>query len=159
MLSVCYRRGVLSIAMMMTLACDDSTPAAPSPAPAPVTAPGGADGPPGMPALAGSTGAEDLTDSWSDALAVPVERYEGDSCADNDGDGFLNALSCPGASPSRLDCDDADPDVTPETERWIRSGPFIMGSASDHAGVDEEPALIIFIYIFYRDHRYNIYIM
>jgi len=96
-----------------------------------------------MPGLAGVSSAEDLTGSWSDSLAVTVERFEGDACEDTDDDGYFNALSCPGAAPSRLDCDDTDPAVTPSRERWVRPGPFIMGSASDHAGVDEQPVHVV----------------
>ena len=153
--------------MMTILACEDSTPN--EPAVEPVSPPssqqggpsagvgngpstpagGGAPpgaglGPPGLPGLAGTSSAEDLSSSWSDALAVEVERFESDqSCVDEDGDDYVNALSCPGASPSRLDCDDADPNVTPETERWVRPGPFLMGSASDHAGIDEQPVHVV----------------
>jgi len=52
-------------------------------------------------------------------------------------------VACPGADPATLDCDDTDPSVTPDTERWVPPGPFVMGSASDHAGADEGPVSVV----------------
>ena len=95
--------------------------------------------PPGETTFAGS-----LATSWNEDLAVEVESIPVEAvCNDKDGDGYLNALSCPGAAPGRLDCDDANKSVTPDVERWIRPGPFLMGSNSMHAGVDETPVHVV----------------
>ena len=78
--------------------------------------------------------------TWTEALAVEVDLIPAaGACPDEDGDGSFHALGCPGASPARLDCDDTDPAVTPETERWVRPGPFLMGSDLAEAGDDEAP--------------------
>ena len=87
---------------------------------------------------------EDLTLSWDDGLSEvvpPIEQPE--ECPDKDGDGFQDAWTCPLLPPDKADCDDSSPDVTPETERFVRSGPFIMGSASSHAGLDERPVHVV----------------
>lgn len=82
--------------------------------------------------------------TWTEALAVEVELIPAKgSCADEDGDGSFHALACPGASPARLDCDDADPLVTADTERWVRPGPFLMGSDVVEAGDDESPVHVV----------------
>ncbi len=60
---------------------------------------------------------------------------------DADGDGFVAAIACPGGDAAALDCDDHDPSVTPATERWVRPGPFLMGS--DSAGLDEGPLHVV----------------
>jgi len=64
-------------------------------------------------------------------------------CPDADGDGFPSAIACPGLSPDQADCDDTDPAVTPTQERWVPPGPFLMGSASSHAGADEQPVHVV----------------
>lgn len=109
-------------------------------------APGGPEGPgvPGNIQSAGASPQEDLSDSWREELAEAVPSVsDASDCPDADGDGFVSALACPGGDPSQLDCDDQDPNVTPDTERWVRPGPFIMGSASDHAGFDEQPVHVV----------------
>ena len=67
------------------------------------------------------------------------------SCAerDDDGDGFIDARSCPAGAVARLDCDDTDPAVTPATERWVRPGPFLMGSVGTESGSDEGPVHVV----------------
>ncbi|RME22119.1 MAG: hypothetical protein D6798_16600, partial [Deltaproteobacteria bacterium] len=88
--------------------------------------------------------AEDLRSSWQPDLAVAVpELPPATDCPDADGDGFPSALACPALPPDRADCDDDDPAVTPATERWVRPGPFLMGSASSHAGQDEQPVHVV----------------
>ena len=96
---------------------------------------------------AGASPQEDLSSSWSPSLITNVPALQSTDCAqiDRDGDGFVSAQDCPGGEPSKLDCDDSDPAVTPETERWVRPGPFIMGSASDHAGFDEKPVHVVML--------------
>ncbi|MEL6345304.1 MAG: SUMF1/EgtB/PvdO family nonheme iron enzyme, partial [Myxococcota bacterium] len=99
---------------------------------------------------------EDLSLSWRDTLAAPVERIPAEtSCEDGDGDGFSNALSCPGASPARLDCNDADPAVTPANERWVQPGPFLMGSDSVQSNLDEQPIHVVQLAGFCMD-RYEV---
>lgn len=77
------------------------------------------------------------------AWSVTVESLPAVDCVDADGDGFQDAWSCPGLSPEVADCDDTDPSVTPSTERWVPPGPFLMGSESDHAGLDEGPIRVV----------------
>jgi formylglycine-generating enzyme len=99
-------------------------------------------GPPGglNPAMAAMFEPEDLSSSWHPALAVAVPDISATTeCPDADADGFPSALACPALPADRADCDDQDPGVTPANERWVRPGPFIMGSASAHAGADEGP--------------------
>ncbi len=103
-------------------------------------------GPGGVPAAGGSSGAvaEDLRSSWRADLAVPVPVVENaPTCPDRDGDGYPDAWVCPALPPERADCDDTDPAVTPDTERFVRPGPFIMGSASAQAGPDEQPVHVV----------------
>jgi formylglycine-generating enzyme required for sulfatase activity len=91
--------------------------------------------------LPSSSPAEDLTTSWKSIFAnisVPSAE-EQSSCPDSDGDGFVRAQDCPFQPTETLDCDDSDSAITPETELWIPPGPFLMGSASSHAGSDEDP--------------------
>jgi formylglycine-generating enzyme required for sulfatase activity len=84
---------------------------------------------------------EDLTSSWDAALAVPVPPVsEPLVCPDKDGDGAPDAWTC---NMTGTDCDDNDPAVNPTTERWIPPGPFLMGSASSHAGADEGPVHVV----------------
>lgn len=99
--------------------------------------------PPGGAGLPGSSPLEDLSGSWKAALAVPVPASPACARKDSDGDGFVEARSCPGGDPATLDCDDLTPAVTPATERWVRPGPFLMGSASEHAGRDEGPVHVV----------------
>ena len=92
----------------------------------------------------GSSPTEDLTSSWSDQLQWEVAPIESSSdCPDSDGDGYVSAVACPDLAPEKLDCDDTDVAVTPANERFVRQGPFIMGSASDHAGSDEGPVHVV----------------
>ena len=95
--------------------------------------------------LPSSSPAEDLSSSWSSAFANTTlpKREILISCPDTDGDGFFNAQDCPFHPVETLDCDDNDPNVTPKTEIWIAPGPFIMGSASSHAGADEKPVHVV----------------
>ncbi len=112
---------------------------------------GKAGGPPGGMAGGGMAGggamlteAEDLASSWRAALAVPVPTLAAASdCPDADGDGFPSALACPALPSDQADCDDADPAVTPATERHVPPGPFLMGSTSEHAGADEGPVHVV----------------
>ena len=132
---------------LLTLLTCASEPEAPVNDPAPPLTPGpsGAPGAGPQPGLApggpmGASQAEDLSTSWRADLAVKVPALEdAASCPDADGDGFVSALLCPSTPAASADCDDNDPAVTPATERWVRPGPFLMGSASDHAGRDEGP--------------------
>ena len=84
-------------------------------------------------------GAEDLGSSWRPELAEAVAALPTQPCPDADGDGFVDAWSCPGLASETLDCDDADPAVGPAQERFVREGPFLMGSVSAQAGADEGP--------------------
>ena len=146
--------------IMSALGCGGGEPVAPTAGPAPTPtgpparpAPGpGAGRPhgPGGPGASagagagpkGASAAEDLRSSWRDALAAPVPRPPDGTCPDADGDGAPDARLC-AAAPAGLDCDDADPAVGPATERWVPAGPFLMGSASDHAGRDEGPVHVV----------------
>lgn len=144
----------LSAGVSLTLplgACGDPpppalpTPSAPAPSTGPPPGPPRSGGPPPAgPAAGPGAGPEDLAGSWRPDLAVPVPALTppGD-CPDGDGDGFPSALLCPALPPERADCDDADPRVTPATERWVRPGPFLMGSASAQAGHDEQPVHVV----------------
>jgi hypothetical protein len=137
---------LLRLPLLTLLACA-SEPEAPvnDPAPPLTPGPGGAPGAGPQPGLApggpmGASQAEDLSTSWRADLAVKVPTLEdAASCPDADGDGFVSAVLCPSTPAASADCDDNDPAVTPATERWVRPGPFLMGSASDHAGRDEGP--------------------
>lgn len=72
---------------------------------------------------------------------MPVAtRTPSASCKDGDGDGFLPIGCGPAAS---ADCDDGDPAVTPETERLVPAGPFLMGEEGGGAGVDESPVHVV----------------
>lgn len=106
--------------------------------------------PPPGPGSGPAEGAEDLATSWRSDLAVAVpalpdssDSSDSSDCADVDGDGFGSALACPALPAAQADCDDHDPAVTPATERWVRPGPFIMGSRSAHAGLDEGPVHVV----------------
>jgi formylglycine-generating enzyme required for sulfatase activity len=66
-------------------------------------------------ASAPDTGLGDTGDTGD----VPLEGV------DADGDGFPAWSTT--ADDARADCDDADPAVTPETERYVRAGPFVRG--------------------------------
>lgn len=52
---------------------------------------------------------------------------------------MADAWTCPGLPVADADCDDTDPRVGPASERWVRPGPFLMGSISPEAGRDEAP--------------------
>lgn len=140
---------MLLLALLVACAPDPAPPpsgAAPGTSPSagrPVSgAPAGGPAPGGAPP--GATAAEDLSTSWEPALAADVPPSpSAASCPDADGDGFPDARACPGLSPERADCDDADPAVTPANERWVPPGPFLMGSASTHAGRDERPVHVV----------------
>ena len=87
---------------------------------------------------------EDPRASWDPALAVAVGKVASPGkCPDRDSDGFPDAWTCPGMPPEKADCDDGDAGVTPATERFVRPGPFIMGSASEQAGQDERPVHVV----------------
>lgn len=133
--------------LLFLLAC--STPAdgpAEPAAPAPPTAgqPGPPGPPPGGPAGPGgasSSPVEDLASSWHPSLAAAVPALaDAASCPDADGDGATDAWACPLTG---TDCDDKSAAVTPLTERWVPPGPFLMGSASTHAGADEGPVHVV----------------
>jgi len=112
-----------------------STQAEPAPGPAQ----------PGPPQPGPAAGAEDLSSSWRPSLAVAVPAPPpGGACVDADGDGFPAAQGC-NQDAATLDCDDADPAVTPNSERWVPPGPFLMGSASSQAGGDEGPVHVVFL--------------
>ncbi len=96
---------------------------------------------------------EDTTSSWRPELAVAVPPRPAQDCPDADADGFPDAWTCPGLAPDRADCDDGDPAVTPATERWVSPGPFLMGSVSDHAGMDEGPVHVVSLGGFCLDVR------
>lgn len=93
-----------------------------------------------MPGMPGMSAAEDLGSSWDPSLAVSLPGVAlPRDCVDADADGFPDAWTCPTLASDRADCDDADATITPAVERWVPPGPFLMGSASDHAGADEKP--------------------
>ncbi len=93
--------------------------------------------PSGPPGGASSSPVEDLSSSWDEVLAADVPPLPPEAaCPDLDGDGATDAWTCPA---SGTDCDDKDASVGPETERWVRPGPCLIGSASTHAGADEGP--------------------
>lgn len=89
--------------------------------------------------------AEERGSSWREELMVVVSPPPAPSadCPDADQDGFPSAAACPGADPQSLDCDDADPAVTPATERAVPAGPFLMGSVSPMASADEGPVSVV----------------
>lgn len=94
---------------------------------------------------------EDLSSSWVAALAAEVPALPPESgCPDADGDGVTDAWTCPVTG---TDCDDHDAAVTPDTERWVRPGPFLMGSASTHAGADEGPVHVVTLSGYCLDRR------
>ena len=102
-------------------------------------------GPPGMPGMSAS---EDLTGSWNEGLSMDnifeSTSQQVSNCPDNDGDGFKDARFCGEILPiDQVDCDDQNPTVTPKTERYVKSGRFIMGSVSTHAGKDESPVHLV----------------
>ena len=82
-------------------------------------------------------------EDWSERLAASVPPMPGCEVVDQDGDGFIDARRCPGGDVNTLDCDDADADVTPATERWIPPGPFVMGHGTGEAGFDEGPMHVV----------------
>ncbi len=95
--------------------------------------------------------AEDLASSWSPRLDVPVPTLaDAAFCPDADQDGSRDAWLCPATGD---DCDDADPRVTPNTERWVPPGPFLMGSASTQAGRDEAPVHVVHLSGYCLDRR------
>ncbi len=99
----------------------------------------------------GSTTAEDLASSWDAELAVEVPLlHDAASCPDADGDGATDAWSC---ALTGTDCDDTNPAVNPDTERWVRPGPFLMGSASTQAGRDEGPVHVVRLSGYCLDRR------
>ncbi len=84
---------------------------------------------------------EDLASSWDKALAVAVPALtDARRCPDADQDGATDAWRCPLTG---TDCDDHDARVGPENERWVRPGPFLMGSSSEQAGRDEGPVHVV----------------
>jgi formylglycine-generating enzyme len=99
--------------------------------------------PPG--GVSGTSPREDLSSSWRDALAVPtrLNPLSSGDCVDSDGDGFGDVFQCPWLTSAEADCDDSDSQVTPDVERWVPGGAFLMGSVSDHAGVDEGPVHVV----------------
>ncbi len=99
---------------------------------------------PGSAGAGGGVVVEDPRQSWDEALAVPVPEVSNlPRCPDDDGDGYPSATACPATSPALADCDDNRADVTPDTERWVPPGPFLMGSASTAAGRDESPVHVV----------------
>lgn len=100
------------------------------------------EGPPTIPPAVEPTLAP--ASDWGEA-AVPTLREPDDGCPDADGDGFASGWVCPGLPADRADCDDADPSVTPATERMVRPGPFLMGDDSSEAGWDERPVHPVFL--------------
>lgn len=109
---------------------------------------GGSNGPQnGPPGLPGSSASEDLTSSWSNEFAVSAQPNLGskpNNCPDQDGDGFVDATICGDwIDGAKADCDDSNPSVTPDVERYIPRGLFIMGSESSHAGADEKPVHLV----------------
>ena len=68
------------------------------------------------------------------------------NCPDADGDGYKSAKHCGDALEASLaDCDDTDPAITPQNERYVPSGLVMLGSESEHAGADEQPAHIVML--------------
>jgi formylglycine-generating enzyme required for sulfatase activity len=66
-------------------------------------------------------------------LACASPEPEAGSRDDLDGDGFFASDE----DPARVDCDDADPAVTPATERYVPAGAFTRG---EDGVADAEPA-------------------
>ena len=93
--------------------------------------------------MQGFLGAEDTSGSWRMDLAVEVATLADAECTDADGDGFVDAWTCPSGDPATLDCDDQDASVGPDQERFVRGGPFLMGSVSQQAGSDEGPVEVV----------------
>lgn len=92
----------------------------------------------------GKQGPEDLSSSWSEALAADVHPVANATlCSDADGDGFVNAWTCPATASDQADCDDNDAKITPANERFVRPGPFLMGSSSPESGWDERPVHVV----------------
>lgn len=142
----------MSVVLLFALGCEAEAPPAdvnrpPSrPVHAPTSRPGA--GPPGggAPGGPGNTGVvvEEPSESWNEALAVAVPPLPAASdCPDADGDGYPSAVACPATPPDRADCDDHDGTVSPDTERWVPPGPFVMGSTSTAAGRDEGPVHVV----------------
>ncbi len=136
------------LALALTFGCaGDTTPPAGSPPPRGPQGPPNPQGPQGPqgPAIGlPNATAEDLTSSWRPALGVAVPTLPAaDGCPDVDGDGFPSAVACPTLPIEQADCDDENPTVTPAVERWVRPGPFVMGSASAQAGADEQPVHVV----------------
>lgn len=132
--------------LTLCLSCGGETrPTPPAPVGPPPGKPAGSGGP-GTPGGRASfdPGPENLTDAWTTELGAAVDPIpQPPTCPDADQDGFFAATACPGADAATLDCDDQDPTVTPATERWVRPGPFLMGSSSTQAGADEKPVHVV----------------
>jgi hypothetical protein len=133
--------------LLVLLACTGAPAADPGGSSGTVASTGARAGPAGAPGRAappgrpGGSPVEDLAISWSPALGAAVPPIEEPaSCPDADGDGATDAWTC---NRTGTDCDDRDPAVTPANERWVPPGPFLMGSASTHAGVDEGPVHVV----------------
>ena len=116
---------------------------------------GGVGGPAGGPGGPRSADPIRAGAGWRADLALPVPELNPppEGCPDADGDGFADGWRCPALSPAQADCDDGDPAVTPETERMVRPGPFVMGDGSPEAGWDERPVHAVFLSAYCLDRR------
>ena len=126
---------IFSVLLMLACAADDSSLGTrPAVVPAAPPAPGGPF----------ARRAEDLSTSWSVALAAAVPSLtDAPACPDRDADGFPDAWACPTTPVDQADCNDGDAAITPATERFIRPSPFLMGSASTESGGDERPVHVV----------------
>ncbi len=128
--------------IFLLFGCDPpaSSPTAAAPTPSTTTTATPSSPTPGAQAPIGGSAAA----RWSPTLAVAVPPLDAPgTCPDADLDGFVDAWTCPATPAAKADCDDQDPAITPAVERWVRPGPFLMGSDADDAGRDEAPVHVV----------------
>ena len=101
--------------------------------------------------MPGQSARESLSSTWKKhASAWQRLRPTGTTqstvnCPDADGDGYKSAKHCGDALEASLaDCDDTDPAITPQNERYVPSGLVMLGSESE-TGADEQPAHIVML--------------
>ena len=102
--------------------------------------------------MPGQSASESLSSTWK-AHATRWQQIRPLSseqslvdCPDADGDGYKSAKHCGDVlDGANADCDDNDPKITPLNERYISSGLVMIGSESEHAGADEQPAHLVML--------------